>query len=372
MRRLRISVLVASFVGVAIVAAWLAAPTPQDGLPLAPDSAAEDGTMALVETLEALGADVVVEPTPPDDADTALLLVDNIDEDTRAAWREVATRGGTLVVADPSSELAPDQVGDSAFGLIDPPMRAQCDLPALEEVAEVQTAGGATLDVPPGAVGCFPRGGGHWLVAMPQGSGVVVATGGASFVTNDALADTDNAMLAAALLAPRPGDVVAIAPPDFAAAGEGQGLAELIPDGAWLLAIQLTIAFVVLILWRVRRLGPPVVEEGEVALPGSELVIGLGNLYHQTGSAHYAARMLREDLRSSAAARLGLEPQSGIAEVAEAAVGVGLDPDLVHNALTGPVPRSDAGLVDLAGDIEKARMGLSRTDLGSREGAARV
>jgi hypothetical protein len=370
--RLRAPLVAVLFVVMLAAAAWFAAPKPGDGLPLSPDSSAADGTMALTDILEELGAEVVVGSEPPEDATAGVLLVDNVPDAVRASWRDLARRGGTLLVVDPNSELAPEVVGATAFGFLDPPVGRACDIDALDGAGRVQTGGGVTFAVPDGGIGCFPRGEGYWLVAQPEGDGVVVATGGPRFLVNDAIGEADNAVLAAALLAPRSGAVVAIAPPEFAAADGRTGLTDLIPDAAWLLMAQLLVAFVVVLLWRSRRLGAPVTETAHVALPGSELTMGVGALYEQTAARAHAAGLLREEARRTLASRLRLNPRMSAEEVAEAARAAGLEGSLVGAALTDPVAEDDRALVALAGTIERLRAALDRTDDFENEGATRV
>lgn len=364
--------LAALLVAGVLLAAWLATSRPGDGLPLSPDSTAEDGTRALVDALEELGAEVVLDAEPPAEAAAGLLLVDNIDPSRREAWRELARGGGTLLVADPGSELAPELVGQTAFGFLDPSIGRDCEVEALEGADRAQPGGGVTFDVPEGGVGCFPRGEGHWLVARPEGDGAIVAVGGPQFLTNGQIGEADNAVLAAALLAPREGDVVAIAPPDFAAAGTQADPADLVPDWVGLLLVQLLVAFVLIACWRARRVGAPVVEDQQVALPGSELVMGVGSLYEQTGAAGHAAGLLREDARRHAAARLRLGPQAEASEVAAAAVAAGVEPRLAEEALTAPLASDERSLVDLSGTVERLRAALDTIDEPDEEGVARV
>lgn len=378
-RAARRAAITLAFVAAVAFTAWLAAPEPGEGLPLAPDSTAADGTRALVQTLERLGAEVVVASTPPAEATTGLLLRDNIDEADRGAWRRIADDGGTLVVVDPNSPLTPPVVGDTSFGLLDTPVSRGCDVAALADAGRVQTTGGLTYDVPDGAVGCYPRGDGYWLVATPSGDGVVVSTGGPGFLTNEVIGEADNAMLAVALLAPEPGTVVAIAPPQFAAAGAQVGLVDLVPDTAWLLMAQLLVAFVVMILWRARRLGSPVVEEAPVSLPGSELVMGVGAMYERSDAVGHAAAALRAEASRVVAGRLRLGAATSD-EAADRAEDAGVSHDLVDLVLRGPLPSDAEGLVRFAAAVEQVRATLDRVDDPhadpyydrNPEGAARV
>lgn len=378
-RALRRAVVAVTLAAAVAVTAWLASPGTGEGPPLSPDSVAADGTRALVQTLERIGARVVVDATPPPEATTGLLLHDNLDEADREAWRRIADDGGTLLVVDPDSPLAPPVAGDTTFGFFETPVARGCDVAALAEVQRVQTAGGLTYELGDGASGCFARGDGHWLVLQPSGDGVVVVAGGPQFIMNATIGEADNAVLAVALLAPRPGAVVAIAPPRFAAAGTQVGLVDLVPDAAWLFMAQLLIAFAVLILWRARRLGAPVVEEAPVSLPGSELVLGVGALYERSDAAEHAAALLRDEACRAVAGRLRLGDAAPDA-VAARAEDAGVPRGFVEQVFREPLPSDADGLVRFAGAVERVRTTLDRLDdrsedryfTGREEGAARV
>src|SRR6266581_6954843 len=66
---------------------------------------------------------------------------------------------------------------------------------------------------------------------------------------------------------------------------------------------QLVVAFAVLVLWRARRLGRPVAEAQPVQIPGSELVVAVGNLLQRARGRGQAAGLLTDDLRRTLAER---------------------------------------------------------------------
>lgn len=369
--RLPTLALVALLVAGAALAAWLATAGPEEGPPLSPDSTAADGTRALTEVLERLGADVVVDSEPPEDADSVLLLVDNLTEDRRDALEQRAEAGATLVVVDANSPLAPEPVGAADLGLIATPISRGCDVSALADVERIGPGSDWLFEPGEGAVGCFSRGAGSWLVAEPRGDGAVVFTGGPRWVTNDGLDDVDNALLAVALLAPGGDDVVAIVPPDLTVPGEGgvDPLA-LVPGWVWSAMAQIAVAGLLLVWWRSRRLGPPVVEEQPVRLPGSELVLALGGLHAARADAGHAASAIREGLRRDAARRTGLPADTDADAVAQAAMQAGADPDVVDAALRAPPPSDDDGLVALARAAEDLRRQLSHAAVGGGQGGA--
>jgi hypothetical protein len=338
---------------------------PGDGPPLDPSSTGPTGTKALVDTLRLLGADVSVQSDAPDPSTTtALLLRDDLDDATRAdvaAWVEA---GGTLVVTDVSSPLSPvTPVRNAELVFLDPELRRDCAVPALRQVERIDAPGAVLQRVPDGATGCFRAGGdGAWLVVVPVGSGTVVAVGGAGFLVNSALDHADNGLLAVTLLAPtRSGRVVVLRPP---APGEGsRGLLDLVARRWKLALLQLGIAFGVLVLWRSRRLGRPVLEPQPVQLAGSELVVAVGELLQRAKGREQAASGLRDDLRRWLAERLGLPPGTPPEVVAEAVAASGssdVTAAEVMAVLAGRRPADEDGLVALAHAVESIRRRVTR------------
>jgi hypothetical protein len=342
----------------ALLAGLLAGPPPGEGMPLDPTSPGPAGTKGLVELLGALDTEVQVADRLPGAASppgTALLLTDRLTDDERSGLLDWVGAGSTLVVADPTSELAPPIAGGSGIGFLEVTIGRGCDVAALQQVERVAAPGGAVYDVEGEAVGCFPRGEGHWLVVRDEGAGAVVALGGASALVNRELTSADNSVLVAALLAPEPGGAVLVLPP--ALPGEGEAtLGELVPRSVRLALVQLGLAFLVAVAWRARRLGRPVTEPQPVQIAGAELVTAVGHLLQQTRAREQAARLLGEDLRRTIADRLGLPaaaPPDLVADTAAARTGVPRDDVLA--ALTAPAPADEGELVALAQLVERLR-----------------
>jgi hypothetical protein len=348
--------LVAGLLLVAVVAGRPA----QEGNPLDPDSPGPLGTKGLVEALRELGATVTVSADPPGSgAATALLLSDDLTPPRRDGLLAWVRQGGTLVVADPSSGVtAARPVGTTRIGLLDAPLERRCEVAALRDVGRVSAPGGLVFEVPPGGGvrGCFPRGDGAWLLVQPLGDGNVVRLGGASAVVNQELGEADNAVLLAGLLAPSPGpgQVWVLRPP---LPGSGSAsLGDLVAPRVRLALWQLAVAFVVLALWRARRLGRPVAEPQPVQVPGSELVVAVGNLLQRARGRGQAAGLLGDDLRRSLAERLGLPPSTPADQVADAAAQrTGVQRERVLRALAPPTPRDEAELVALSQAVDAVR-----------------
>ncbi|MBW3555683.1 MAG: hypothetical protein KY454_01965 [Actinobacteria bacterium] len=348
-----------------VVLALLTGGRRTDGEPLDPRSTAPLGARALVLLLERFGARVEVAGDVAPRDTTAVLLVDRLGEAARTRLRQWVETGGTLIVADPMSDLAPALApgdaglfGDEEAGDGDL-LRPRCPLPALAEVGRIEVPGAVPLRVGPGATGCFPVDDGAYLVARPMGGGVVVALGGGGPFVNRQLDDADNAVLAVSLMAPRGDERVVVLEPSAPGSGR-EGLSDLVSrrvkDALW----QLLVAFGLFALWRARRLGRPVLEPQPVQLAGSELVGAVGNLLQQARRRDQAATMLRAQLRRSLSELLGLPVDAPPAVMAEAAAQrAGVPPGQVADALAPtPVP-DDASLVRLAQLVESLRKEVS-------------
>lgn len=345
----------AALAGGGLLAVLVAGP-PSAEAPLDPTGTGPTGIKALVDTLVALGVDVTVGSEVTDDAGAALVPSDGLSGGQRRALRRWVRDGGRLVVADPTSPLAPGRRA-GRVGLLpgaEPTLARRCPLPALRGVARVVVPGGAVIEAPSGAVSCFPSGDGHWLVATRDGRGTVVALGGPGVWTNAALGAADNAVLAAALLRPPAGDLALVRP---RAPGTGDTtLADLLPPAVGLALGQLALAFAVVVAWRARRLGRPVREPQAVELAGSQLVVAVGHLLRRGRATGHAARLLRADLRRSLGERLGLPPAAGPESVADVVAARGGPPRAeMMAALDGADPGDDAALVELAAGVERVR-----------------
>jgi len=346
--------------GVAAVALLVGAPG-DDGPPLDPSSTGPSGTKGLVDTLRELGVRVDVRSEPARGDSAALLLVDDLDDGGRERVADWVRAGGTLVVTDLASPLHPAPPRSSAsLGGLDPELRRGCGVAALARVERVSVPGAVLLEVPPGATGCFPGDGDSWLVVVPTGEGTVVALGGAGAFVNSRLGRADNAVLATALLAPGRDDRVVVLRPPAPGAGR-TGLLDLVSPGVKLAVAQLAIAFVLVALWRARRLGRPVPEPQPVQVPGSALVTAVGELLQRRRSRAEAATVLRDDLRRTLAARLGLPPSAPADVVAEAvSARSAFSAEEVLGLLAGRAPGDEDELVALAQSLESLRREVGR------------
>jgi hypothetical protein len=360
-RTLRRIVAVLAGVTAIIVGVLLTLPPP-DGFPLDPRSPTGDGLLGVVELLEELDVAVQVSPRAPRDTATRVFVpVDQMTQDRRAELVAFAEDGGTVVVAGESPGLhgLATMTGSPVDALGRTARAAECD--ALDQVGEVLHDRWTPLEVPEGGLACFPVSElGAWLVAVPTGDGTIVALGSAQPFTNALLDEADNAVLAATLLGPRPGDRLQIVA--RGQVGEGDtAILELVPDGVVRAAWLLLAAVVAAVLWRARRLGPPVAERLPPVLPSAELARSVADLLQRAGDRAAAAARIREDARRQVRKALRLPAgtaSSRLVELAPERSGVEQD-DARTVLLDAPVER-DRDLTDLAAAASRLRVGLRR------------
>ena len=335
---------VLALLAVVVVGAYVGAARRTTGPPLDPGSTASDGTKGLVELIGALGATAVVVDGAPDRSfDRAVLLEDRLGRDDAEALESWVRAGGRLVVADPSSLLTPPV----AAGAVTDEVVGACDLDGLGGVRVLDVGVARLLEQPPGAAGCFTAGDGAFLVATPLGAGTVVALGGPDPFTNDLLDEADNAVLAGALLA-GDGARTAFVRPGLPGGGD-RGLVDLVDTPARAALAQLVVAFVVVVLWRARRLGRPVEEPQPVDIEGSELTRAVGRLLAGNRRPDRAAALLRDRARRELSAPLGL-PLDATADhvVRTVAARTTLDEDEARRAVASPVTSDDDLVVTAA------------------------
>ena len=351
-------------IGALLAAIALLARPHAGGQPLDPKGTGPTGVKALVLLLRQVGGDVTVSAREPTSAtSTVVLLEDTLDPARAGAIERWVRAGGTLVVADPSSSLAGAEIDEkSSLHLArldsDATLHPGCGLAALAgaDTAKVSDLA-AFFKVPadePAVRACYVTGGGGaYLLARPLGRGTVIALAGAGPFTNHDLGKADNAVLAVDLLVPSPGTRVevlsdlasdATAPPRT-----HTSVWRALPRRWQVALLQLLAVFLAVCLWRARRLGRPVIEDQPVEIPGSELVVAVGDLYQVGQRRQQAAANLVADTRRSLADRLGLPadtPPQVLAQVAAARTGI--ETDRVMMAVTPPLPATDDDLLTIA------------------------
>lgn len=346
--------------GLVVVALVAGAPREESGTPLDPGSTAPSGTKALVELLRSFGAQVDTDATAlTDRTDVALLLVDNYDPVATDALEAWVRAGGTLVVADPFSTLAPDVDGATGSFGVGPPLDAQrCDVDALLDVGTIEPGGAVRFEVGESDRSCFGDGTAAYVVEQARGAGRIVAVGGPDLFTNEQLGAADDAVLATRLLVPTDGTRTAILQPaaGFGDDGADRSLGDVLGQGVRLAILQLVVAFVVYAWYRARRLGPPVLEPQPVEIDGSELVVAVGQLLQQAKRPQHAADLLRADTRRRLGERLGLPVDASPSVLADVVAGrTDIDPDQLRRLLADAPVADDAALLELARNLDSLR-----------------
>ncbi|MFJ3924997.1 DUF4350 domain-containing protein [Streptomyces sp. NPDC090022] len=336
---------------------------------LDPRSADPEGSRAVAELLKQHGVTSRVVTTTREAAaatgkGTTLLVTapDLLGEQQRTTLRTAMDRSGgrTILLGadDALNSLAPGVRSRSAT--TDEVLSPDCTLPAAATAGRAATGDGLRYTTDrPGAVRCYPSGGGPTLLVLPAtGGGDTVLLGSERILLNEELAKEGNASLALQLLGSRPEVVWYL--PSLADRSEGAGdeeksLGDLIPAGwSWAL-LQLFLAAAVAAVWRARRLGPLVTERLPVVIRASEATEGRARLYHKADARDRAATVLRAATRERLAALLGV-PAARAHDPATLLPAVSahlLDPtrDLT-GLLFGPAPSDDAALVALADHLD--------------------
>lgn len=332
----------------------------ETGQPLDPDSTAALGTRGLVELLERFDASVT-RGLPDDRSTVVLVLIDQLTTDQRADLERWVEDGGTVVVADPGSPLSPDL----AFPVIerrDTLRSGACSVAALDGL-ELEAGTFLLYDSAAASSTCFADDAGAFVHVVEMGQGRVVSIGGAIAVTNQYLDEGDNAVLAVELLIPGPErSTVAVLFEPILAPGS-RTLSDLIPSSARWAAAQLLVAVAVMIFWKARRFGRPVIEAQPVKLPGSLLVRASGELRRRSGGFASADRVLRRHHEQTLCRRLKLPADLPVSELLTATIAAsGVDRTTVERSLTGPVAASGAALVELVEAIDRVRDGLDEAE----------
>ncbi|SCG42847.1 DUF4350 domain-containing protein [Micromonospora halophytica] len=126
------------------------------------------------------------------------------------------------------------------------------------------------------------------------------------------------------------------------------------PPWFWALLLQLALAALLVVLWRARRLGPPVGEPLPVQVRAAETVLGRARLYQQARARGPAAGTLRAATLDRLLTRLNLPATTPPAEVAAfVAARAGGTADEVHELLYGAEPSTDAELLALARSLDR-------------------
>ncbi|MEU8373838.1 MULTISPECIES: DUF4350 domain-containing protein [unclassified Micromonospora] len=135
-------------------------------------------------------------------------------------------------------------------------------------------------------------------------------------------------------------------------------LLDAFPPWFWALLLQLALAALLTVLWRARRLGPPVTEPLPVEVRAAETALGRARLYQRARARGPAAEILRTATLGRLRGRLDLPATLAPAELAARVAGpAGGTPEQIHELLFGAAPGTDAELLELARSLDR----LTRT-----------
>ncbi|MCX7620814.1 MAG: DUF4350 domain-containing protein [Acidimicrobiales bacterium] len=345
---------------IVLAMAVIAAGSRPEGRAFDPDSTRRFGTRAFVELLERWGATVeVTDRQPPPDADVAVAFPATISDAAADELRRWVATGKTLVVADPFSDLSPPVLTGGVVMTQDVSTtieQGDCSVRAVRDAQVLRVPiGSARFHLRGLTQQCYSDGDSAYLVVVPEGEGQIVGFGAPMAFTNALLGDDDNAVLAVALAAPRPGTKVAILQLP-ASSPAPTSLTDVVGTGVKLGLVQLVTAFVIYSWFRARRLGRPLHEPLPVELAGSELVSAVGGLLQQTKSPDRAAVILRSAFRRQIADRFGLPPDTSPTVLAQTvAARAGVDTERMLAAVADVPVGDENGLVALAQSISFLR-----------------
>ncbi|RZS90143.1 uncharacterized protein DUF4350 [Motilibacter rhizosphaerae] len=333
---------------------------------LDPRAADSSGSLALARLLGRQGVAVTLVRTAAEAGRAPAgmtLLVTEPAALVDAQVRALAGSGADLVLVAPDEPqlrvLAPElrPVGTAGRGRRDP----GCGLPAAQRAGRVRLPGTA-YSSGPGALTCYPAGGGALLVDDQVGSRRVTVLGSPRPLQNGTLGEEGSAALALGLLGAHPGLAWYLPSPDDVPAESRRTLVSLLPAGLRYGVAQLLVAALVAALWRARRLGRVVPEPLPVVVPAAEAVEGRGRLYLRARARDRAVDALRgaaaERLRRALGLPAGTPPEQLVTAVARAS---GRPPGSVGPLLYGAAPADDPALTRSAAALDALEEEVRRT-----------
>ena len=317
-----------------------------------PNGAGALGALLAAEGVEVTATSQVHGATAAADPGRTLVVA-NADLLDAAEARRLLTAGWGRVIL-----LRPYTAGLTAFGV-----RASRQVPASGSLAPdcpvdaAQRAGSITVErlrasyvaAGPTEFACYPTADGHVYLGANTFDGVPVQLIGGG-VANSELSADGNASFALNVFGANP-ELTWLMARDEPASGATR-TPSLLPPWWEIALVQCAVAFVVVAIWRGRRLGPILSEPLPVRVRAAETVEGHGRLYYRLNARDRAA----EGLRAGAIARLSRafghaeDPDALSAAVARR---TGRDPAEVRRFLFETEPGSDDDLVNLARYLDR-------------------
>lgn len=368
--RRRRQILVRALVAAAVVAIAVLTTLATSGRPvhtgsLDPDNTYPEGSAAIATALRQHGVQVEVVRSERDylaatmGAGTSVVLSNTaaLSERTAATARRHAVSADRLVAVMPSIPVLQGlAVGAEVRGAVLAGVPASC--PPGDAHPGERISGGYLSYLAArrsGAVTCFagPDRGGVYL-RFPAGPGrpETVVLAGSELLANASILRYDNAALAVRTLGHSRRLVWYVANVRDVDPGQTPSIQAQLPSwlrpSLWLLAI----AFVVLALWRGRRLGRLAVEPLPVVVRALETTRSRGRMYRKARDIGRTAQVLREGTRRRLARYLGLGAGATPTQTSRAvATAVDRPVPEVERLLSGSAPASESQLFDLARDL---------------------
>lgn len=372
-----------------------------------PDGTGPDGLLALRWFIEEAGGDTERDVgLPNDDIDVAILAfgpippvtADGFDASREPNWGPLLAwveRGGVLITSvGIDGGLISSGTFETDVDLVVP--QGDCSIPSLSGVLEIRPLQHEKISVESGDQSCYGADGEAVVVSRARGEGRIVRLGSIGAFTNRALDDADNGALAARLVeidsSPTVGFLPA-APVWFAVDDDGEivldgdgvpiedggvfngqplndegnpvgagdsTLLDLIPRSIIAMLLALAGALLLFALSKGRRLGSPIEEPLPIELPSSSYVEAVGRSYERVESAEQrSAAILRHDLRSEIARRVGMPADAPAEQLAEA-LASGEERVQLLQTLDGPEPTSHEALVATAQQLVATRDRIDR------------
>ncbi len=322
-----------------------------------PRSTTSSGAGALGVLLAAEG--VTITPTAQVDdavaasgADRALVIA-NADRLSEAEAQRLLTAGyGRVILLRPSS-AALVRFGVRAEGrpASDQVLQPSCPVVAADQAGSIvlDDARAGYVATGPAEFACYPLGDrshAYLRVATAAGTTVELVGGG---ISNNDLDQPGNAAFGMNVFGAQAALTWLMARSGSTA---GPTTPSLLPPW-WPIAVaQAAVAFLVVAVWRGRRLGPIMTEPLPVTVRATETVEGHGRLYHRLNAYDRAANALRSGIVGRLSRAYG-HADDPLALSAVLADRTGLDPVRVRRMLVDAHPTTDDDLVNLARDLDR-------------------
>jgi hypothetical protein len=281
------------------------------------------------------------------------LVVANADELEPAVARRLLTAGwGRVILLRPYTDaLTAFGVHASQRSEVSGSLVPDCPVEAAQRAGTITVEGlrASYVATGPAEFACYPAAEGHVYLGVGTADGVPVELVGGG-VANSELAADGNAAFALNVFGDRAEITWLMARAE--SSPDATSSPSLLPPW-WPIAVaQCAVAFVVVAIWRGRRLGPILSEPLPVRVRAAETVEGHGRLYHRLTARDRAAEALRAGTIARLSRAFG-HAEDALALSAAVARRTGRDPTEVRLMLFEAVPGSDDDLINLARDLDR-------------------